>query len=248
MEAFAAADKAGNAINAVNGAGKALDGVYKLSSAGKAALGATSAVSTVVANKVVGNDTSFRWGNVAASALTSYAGGKLGLGNPDSLAGGMTSGNMVFDTAGGIANSALRYGSDKLFGNESSWNFSSVATDAFGNALGNSIVQGLQSKPKPQNSGNSSQGQNSQSPQVAGQNGATDLNKRYKEGDFIGYHEDGRKMYAGSVDKNGQVISQVIPLEHEAPIIETSTSSYDWLAGSNLWNNSFIDLGGLNNL
>ncbi|WP_130244828.1 hypothetical protein [Pseudoalteromonas rubra] len=136
MEVFAAADKAGNAINAVNGAGKALDGVYKLSSVGKAALGATSAVSTVVANKVVGNDTSFRWGNVAASALSAYAGGKLGLGNRDSLAGGMTSGNMVFDTAGGIANSALRYGSDKLFGNEASWNFSSIVADAFVNALG----------------------------------------------------------------------------------------------------------------
>ncbi|CAM4309497.1 hypothetical protein PSBY109024_20295 [Pseudoalteromonas byunsanensis] len=239
FKGLAAVDEAGNAI-------KIADNAYKIGSAGRAIMGASSAVSSVVANKLVGNSASFRWGNVAASALTSYAGAGLGIGNSDTPLGFVTSGN--FDTFGGIANSALRYGSDKLFGNQASWNFGNVAVDAFGNALGNSIVSKMQEQPKPQNSGNSSQGQNSQNPQVAGQNGATDLNKRYKEGDFIGYHEDGRKMYAGSVDENGQVISQVIPLEREAPIIETSTSSNDWLAGSNLWNNSFIDWGGLNNL
>ncbi|MBB1270975.1 hypothetical protein [Shewanella sp. SR44-3] len=74
------------------------------------------------------------------------------------------------------------------------------------------------------------------------------LNKRYKEGDFIGYHDDGRKMYAGSVDENGQVISQVIPLEREAPIVDISTKADDQLAAQNLWNNSLIDWSGLNNL
>ncbi|CAH9068554.1 hypothetical protein PSECIP111951_04191 [Pseudoalteromonas holothuriae] len=34
----------------------------------------------------------------------------------------------------------MRYGADKLFGNQASWNFGNVAVDAFGNAIGNSIV------------------------------------------------------------------------------------------------------------
>ncbi|CAH9068524.1 hypothetical protein PSECIP111951_04181 [Pseudoalteromonas holothuriae] len=40
----------------------------------------------------------------------------------------------------GIVNSGVRYGADKLFGNQASWNFGNVAVDAFGNAIGNSIV------------------------------------------------------------------------------------------------------------
>ncbi|MBQ4864864.1 hypothetical protein J8L98_24600, partial [Pseudoalteromonas sp. MMG013] len=95
---------------------------------------------SVAANKLVGNQASFRWGNVAASALSAYAGSELGIGNADSLSGGVTTGNIAFDTFGGVANSALGYGADKLFGNQASFNFGNVATDAFGNALGNYIV------------------------------------------------------------------------------------------------------------
>ncbi|RZQ51242.1 hypothetical protein C1E23_20585, partial [Pseudoalteromonas phenolica] len=108
-----------------------------LSSTGKAIMGATSAISSVAANKLVGNQASFRWGNVAASALTSYASSELGFGDPDTLSGGITSGNIAADTIGGIANNAIGYGADKLFGNQASWNFGNVAVDAFGNALGN---------------------------------------------------------------------------------------------------------------
>ncbi|MCF2860508.1 hypothetical protein L1286_23885, partial [Pseudoalteromonas sp. SMS1] len=82
-------------------------------------------------------------GNVAASALTSYVGSELGIGDPDMLAGGMTSGDIIADTLGGIANSGLRYGSDKLLGNETSWNFKHVARDSFGNALGNAVAHGI---------------------------------------------------------------------------------------------------------
>ncbi|MCF2860475.1 putative Ig domain-containing protein [Pseudoalteromonas sp. SMS1] len=151
VEAFAKLNDANKAINVVSNAGKTIEGVYQLGSIGKAAVGAAGAISSVAANKLVGNEASFRWGNVAASALTSYVGAELGFGDPDTLAGGMTSGDIVTDTLGGIANSGLRYGSDKLFGNEASWNFKNIATDAFGNALGNSIVSGLSSTPKSAN-------------------------------------------------------------------------------------------------
>ncbi|MBQ4864815.1 hypothetical protein J8L98_24325, partial [Pseudoalteromonas sp. MMG013] len=106
---------------------------------------------SVAANKLVGNQASFRWGNVAASALSAYAGSELGIGNSDSLSGGVTAGSIALDTFSGVANSALSYGADKLFGNQASWNFGNVAVDAFGNALGNSIVSGLSSAPKSNN-------------------------------------------------------------------------------------------------
>ncbi|CAH9068539.1 hypothetical protein PSECIP111951_04186 [Pseudoalteromonas holothuriae] len=48
----------------------------------------------------------------------------------------------------GIVNSGVRYGADKLFGNQASWNFGNVAVDAFGNAIGNSIVSGLSREPR----------------------------------------------------------------------------------------------------
>ncbi|MBQ4864835.1 hypothetical protein J8L98_24440, partial [Pseudoalteromonas sp. MMG013] len=126
-ETFAALDDADKAI-------KTADDLYKLSSTGRAVMGATSAISSVAANKLVGNQASFRWGNVAASALSAYAGSELGIGNADSLSGGVTTGNIAFDTFGGVANSALGYGAEKLFGNQASFNFGNVATDAFGNA------------------------------------------------------------------------------------------------------------------
>ncbi|MCF6437002.1 putative Ig domain-containing protein [Pseudoalteromonas sp. MMG022] len=146
----------GSYLQGVNGATtntiNSITKLKNLSAAGKAVMGATTAISSVAANKLVGNQASFRWGNVAASALASYAGAKVGLGDPNTLAGGMTSGDIILDTFGGVANSGLHYGADKLFGNEASWNFGSVAADAFGNALGNSIVSGLASKPTSTNS------------------------------------------------------------------------------------------------
>ncbi|MCG9768453.1 hypothetical protein L1D59_07505 [Pseudoalteromonas piscicida] len=78
--------------------------------------------------------------DIAASALTS---GVTGQGPV--IGGGTT------NPVKGILNSAVRYGSNKLFGNQASWNFGEVAIDAFGNALGNSIVSGLSSAPKSTN-------------------------------------------------------------------------------------------------
>ncbi|WP_273047935.1 hypothetical protein, partial [Pseudoalteromonas sp.] len=49
----------------------AVTGLKTLKTAGKTVMGASSAISSVAANKLVGNQASFRWGNVAASALTS---------------------------------------------------------------------------------------------------------------------------------------------------------------------------------
>ncbi|WP_167368295.1 LysM peptidoglycan-binding domain-containing protein [Pseudoalteromonas aliena] len=121
-----------------------------LTSTGRAIQAGVGAISSAAANKLVGNQASFRWGNVAASALTSAVApgdyGAIGKGIMNPISGIIQSG----------IQSGIQYGADKLFGNQASWNFGNVAVDAFGNALGNSIVAGLSSTPKSTNSATTS--------------------------------------------------------------------------------------------
>ncbi|WP_415839108.1 putative Ig domain-containing protein [Pseudoalteromonas byunsanensis] len=112
-----------------------ITGLKDLTWQGRAVMGVTSSISSVAANKLVGNQASFRWGNVAASAVTSGLGANAG-----------QIGQGTLNPINGIVNAAVNYGADKLFGNQASWNFGNVAVDAFGNAIGNSIVQGVMSK------------------------------------------------------------------------------------------------------
>ncbi|MCD1600344.1 hypothetical protein [Rheinheimera aquimaris] len=73
--------------------------------------------------------------------MSAYADTRL-FGDNLALAG-VISGDIVRDTFDGIVGAAIGYGAGKLFqkgDDHPSWNFSSVATDAFGNALGNSFV------------------------------------------------------------------------------------------------------------
>ncbi|WP_261595352.1 putative Ig domain-containing protein [Pseudoalteromonas holothuriae] len=131
--AFASGLTAGATAGMGSALGAVKDGASGWHLAGRAAVqGTTTAISSVAANKLVGNRASFRWGNVAASALSSAITGDSGV-----------IGQSPMNPITGIVNSGVRYGADKLFGNQASWNFGNVATDAFGNALGNSIVSGL---------------------------------------------------------------------------------------------------------
>ena len=113
----------------------------KLNALGRGIQASAAAAGSVAANKLVGNQASFSWRDVATSAVSAYAGTAMFGENP-ALAG-VTNGDIVRDTFGGIAHAAIGYGAGKLIqqsGDRPSWNFSSVATDAFGNALGNSFV------------------------------------------------------------------------------------------------------------
>ncbi|WP_233011225.1 hypothetical protein, partial [Rheinheimera faecalis] len=113
---------AGSAIQGADWAAKGVEvaGNYGLN-AGTAARGAIGAAASVAANKLVGNHASFRWGNVAAAAVASGITGDTGVIGQGSL-----------NPVNGIFNAGIRYGADKLFGNEASWNFDAVAVDAFG--------------------------------------------------------------------------------------------------------------------
>ncbi|UAA37569.1 hypothetical protein KIH87_12705 [Paraneptunicella aestuarii] len=119
-----------------------------LTTGGKAILAATSAVTSAAANKLVGNPSGFSWANVAASIGTAAIASELNLDGGPISEGGLLKGEFASDIVGGFARAGISYGIKKGFFNKGSWNFENVATDAFGNAIGNSIVRASQSKPQ----------------------------------------------------------------------------------------------------
>ncbi len=125
----------------IAGANTAAGGV--LTATDKAIVAATGVIAGAAANKVVGLPSGFRWSNVAASAAASYTGSALGLSDSKGPLGFLAKGDPLSQTFGGIVHSALNYSVRKGVFNEGSWNFTDVAANAFGSAIGNSIVQGL---------------------------------------------------------------------------------------------------------
>ncbi len=109
---------------------------------GKMALAASSVGINVGANKLAGNNqASFKWRNVVTAAATAGVMDKLNLDDIDSPWGRATS-NLDFGSGiiNGFAGAAVGYGVGKALYNKGGWNFRDVATDVFGNAVGNSIV------------------------------------------------------------------------------------------------------------
>ncbi|UAA37571.1 hypothetical protein KIH87_12715 [Paraneptunicella aestuarii] len=113
-----------------------------LTTGGKAILAATSAVTSAAANKLVGNPSGFSWANVAASIGTAAIASELNLDGGPLFDGAIKDGSFPSDLIGGFARAGISYGIKKGFFNKGSWNFENVATDVFGNAIGNSIVRG----------------------------------------------------------------------------------------------------------
>jgi hypothetical protein len=119
---------------------------------GKMAMAASAVGFNVAANKLVGNNqASFQWRNVVTAAATAGAMHKMGITDTKSNWSKATS-NLDFggDVLNGFAGAAVGYGVSKGLYNEGSWNFRNVATDVFGNALGNSIVSKLSGTSSPQ--------------------------------------------------------------------------------------------------
>jgi hypothetical protein len=110
----------------------------QLSAPGRALVGAASYLGGVATNRVIGNPTGFSWANLAASAVGSAVG--------SALPGDVGSGNILTDFGNNIIGAAASHATRKLVNNEGSWSNEAVVVDAFGNAIGNSIVAGMQSK------------------------------------------------------------------------------------------------------
>lgn len=87
-----------------------------------------------VANRVVGLNTSFSWGAVAASAAGSVMGGSIGRNTPANWG---RAGQILGDQVSAHTSAAM---SDKWFGG-SRPDYGQVAVDAFGNSLGNAIAE-----------------------------------------------------------------------------------------------------------
>ncbi len=124
----------------LRGAEWAVDGA-NLSHAGKAALAATSALTNAATNKLVGNPSGFSWASVAASAGTAAIASSLNLDGGSLFEGGSLDGDFGSDLIGGFARAGISYGISKGVFNKGSWNFENVASDVFGNAIGNSVVR-----------------------------------------------------------------------------------------------------------
>jgi hypothetical protein len=119
--------------------------VSSLNIYGKMALAASATAFNVAANKLAGNhQASFQWRNVVTSTATAGAMHGMGVTNTG-LALERFAGNeaLLGGTLHGIVGAAIGYGVNKGLYNQGSWNFRSVATDAFGNAIGNSIVSAM---------------------------------------------------------------------------------------------------------
>lgn len=110
---------------------------------GKMAMAASSVGFNVAANKLAGNNNvSFSWRNVVTSAATAGAMDYLGITDTQSSWGKATNDlGFTADVLNGFAGAAVGYGVGKALYNKGGWNFRDVATDVFGNALGNAVVK-----------------------------------------------------------------------------------------------------------
>ncbi|KWS06277.1 Rhs-family protein [Lysobacter capsici AZ78] len=124
----------------------AADGSRVLNNAGRVAQGMASYGGTVVANATVGRDTYFSWKGLAATAAGAYLGAKL---NPSGSLP-ITDGSNGFerfanDFAGSALDGAINATARRLMG-LGKQNWGQIAVDAFGNAIGNAIIGGLQAR------------------------------------------------------------------------------------------------------
>lgn len=100
-----------------------------------AASAALNNFSGYAANKLVGNDVSFSWSGVAAASIASVA--ASGISNSIGLSGDNFYSNFGSNVVASQANSSIQ----KLLGRGGKIDYLSVAADAFGNAIGNGLIE-----------------------------------------------------------------------------------------------------------
>ena len=106
-----------------------------------AGTGAIRAVVNHGVNKVVGEPSQFSWAKVAASAIAEPVGNAIG----GQIASGLNIENpFLRDFTGGAIASTVRMHGERALGVGGKIDYLNVATDAFGNAIGNSIARAQQ--------------------------------------------------------------------------------------------------------
>ncbi|RVU33430.1 hypothetical protein EOE67_17055 [Rheinheimera riviphila] len=143
MMGVASTASSGTFITGATAATKSTPAVMaSLNGLGKMAMAASTVGLSVAANKLVGNNqASFQWRNVVIGAVSAGLMDKAGISNTKSVFENFNEGaGLISGFMEGVAGAAIGYGVSKVLYNEGSWNFRNVAIDAFGNAVGNSIV------------------------------------------------------------------------------------------------------------
>lgn len=111
-----------------------------------AAKGAIGYLSSYAANRIVGNDTEFRWSGIAIGAIGSVAsaGVSQGLSNVASDSPSLI-GDVLRSTASNMASSFIRSELNHLLHDDPRTGFDDMFADAFGNAIGGAINARIES-------------------------------------------------------------------------------------------------------
>lgn len=111
-----------------------------LTALGHAVKGVGTYAAGAVTNKAMGRSSDFSWRGVAAAALGSAASSAIG-GTPSLVTGfGKTTDSFFANLQGSVIDGVVNAGTRKLLGAQDDIDWSSVAVDAFGNAIGSTIV------------------------------------------------------------------------------------------------------------
>jgi hypothetical protein len=111
-----------------------------------AALAVANSAAGYVGQKIAGVNASFSWRGIAAGAVGSIASSKLSLemGFAPSSGTPAGSGDFMSDVGNGMVGGVVGLHTRRAFGFKDDINYGVIAADAFGNALGNVAVRGIQ--------------------------------------------------------------------------------------------------------
>jgi hypothetical protein len=127
---------AGSAISGYVTGGKLTTELIRSNSYGKiAASAALNAAGSYASNKIAGLDASFSWASIASSAVASVASAGVSKGL------GLTTDNFAHNLANGLIGGQIGGSTQRLMGVGGKIDYAAVAADAFGNAIGNGIVE-----------------------------------------------------------------------------------------------------------
>jgi LysM repeat protein len=105
--------------------------------------GASNYAGQVVAGKLTGEPAPFSWANLVADTVGSALTAKVGLPTKTQLSEGMGTGHFFTDLAGGLVDGGIDSETARLLGGDAA-NGRQIAEDAFGNALGNAAIAGIE--------------------------------------------------------------------------------------------------------
>ncbi|MGO4502617.1 putative Ig domain-containing protein [Dyella sp. 2YAF14] len=116
---------------------------------GAGILGAGNYAAGIAADKVTGQSEHFSWAGLVASVVSSSATAAANLQGGVMQSMGLSSG-IGNDIAGGLMSGALNHETSKLLGDNHVQGWGQIAEDAFGNALGNAAIAGMNSPSSAQ--------------------------------------------------------------------------------------------------